>query len=87
MDHITTRRHLTSPQEFMYKHIVRLRYDAIYRFGCFIFNFMKASSAVNYLYVRTYDGGVEALLFAVKHVNHCRVCVLLQNVAKRPTRR
>ncbi len=27
---------------------------------------MKASSAVNYLYVHTDDGGVEALLFAVK---------------------
>ncbi len=27
---------------------------------------MKASSAVNYLYMHTDDGGVEALLFAVK---------------------
>ncbi len=27
---------------------------------------MKASSAVNYLYVHTDDGGVETLLFAVK---------------------
>ncbi len=27
---------------------------------------MKASSAVNYLYVHTDDGGVEALLFVVK---------------------
>ncbi len=27
---------------------------------------MKASSAVNYLYEHTDDGGVEALLFAVK---------------------
>ncbi len=27
---------------------------------------MKASSAVNYLYVHTDNGGVEALLFAVK---------------------
>ncbi len=40
--------------------------DAIYSFGCFIINFMKASSAVYYLYVHTDDGGVEALLFAVK---------------------
>ncbi len=29
---------------------------------------MKASSAVNYLYVHTDDGGVEALLFAVKQL-------------------
>ncbi len=28
--------------------------------------FMKASSAVNYLYIHTDDGGVEALLVAVK---------------------
>ncbi len=27
---------------------------------------MKASSAANYLYVHTDDGGAEALLFAVK---------------------
>ncbi len=44
--------------------IVCLRDDAIYSFGCFIFNFMKAASAVNYLYVHTDDGGAEALLFA-----------------------
>ncbi len=29
---------------------------------------MKGSSAVNYLYVHTDDGGVEALLFAVKRL-------------------
>ncbi len=29
---------------------------------------MKASSAVNYLYKHTDDGGVEALLFAVKRL-------------------
>ncbi len=29
---------------------------------------MKASSAVNYVYVHTDDGGVEALLFAVKRL-------------------
>ncbi len=55
-------------QNFTYKHIVRLRDDAIYSFGCFIFNFMKASSAVNYLYAHTDDGGAEALLFAVKRL-------------------
>ncbi len=55
-------------QNFTYKHIVRLRYGAIYSFGCFIFHFIKASSAVNYLYVHTDDGGVEALLFAVKRL-------------------
>ncbi len=55
-------------QNFTHKHIVRLRDDAIYRFGCLIFNIMKASSAVNYLYVHTDDGGVEALLFAVKRL-------------------
>ncbi len=53
-------------QNFTCKHIVRLREDAIYSFVCFIFNFMKASSAVNYLYMHTDDGGVEALLFAIK---------------------
>ncbi len=61
---------ITSPHDaiqhplknFTYKHIVRLRDDAIYSFGCFLFNFIKASSAVNYLFVHTDDGGVEALL-------------------------
>ncbi len=57
-----TIRHPTN--NFTYKRIVRLHGDAIYSFGCFIFNFMKASSAVNYLYVHTGDGRVEALLFA-----------------------
>ncbi len=47
--------------------IVCLRDDAIHSFGCFIFNFMKASSAVNY-------GGVEALLFAVNRLTTA-VCV------------
>ncbi len=55
-------------QNCTYKHIVCLHYDAIYSFGCFIFNFMKPSSAVNYLYVHTDDSGVEALLFAVKRL-------------------
>ncbi len=35
---------------------------------------MKASSAVNYLYEHTDDGGVEALLFAVKRLI-AAVCV------------
>ncbi len=47
---------------------------------------MKASSAVNYLYVHTDDGGVEALLFAVKRLT-TTVCILSQNAAKSPTRR
>ncbi len=53
-------------QNFTYKHIDRLRGDAIYSFGCFIFSFMKAPIAVNYLYAHTDKGGVEALLFAIK---------------------
>ncbi len=57
-----------------YKHIVRLRDAAIYSFGCFIFNFMKASSAVNYLYAHTDDGGVEALLFVVKRLSTVTKC-------------
>ncbi len=73
---------ITSPRDtirrpllnFTHKHIVRLRDDAIYSFGCFIFNFMKASRAVNYLYVHTDDGGVEALLFAIKQLTTA-VCV------------
>ncbi len=36
-------------QNFTYKHIVCLGYGAMYSLGCFIFNFTKASSAVNYL--------------------------------------
>ncbi len=48
---------------------------------------MKASSAVNDLYVHTEDSAVEALLFAVKTVDHCRLCILSQNAAKSPTRR
>ncbi len=59
---------------FTYEHIVHLRYDAIYSFGYFIFKFVKASSAVNYLYVHTDDGGVEALLFAIKWLTTA-VCV------------
>ncbi len=55
-------------QNFMYKHIVCLTDDAIYSFVYFIFNGMNASSAVNYLYKHTDDGGVEALLFAVKRL-------------------
>ncbi len=47
---------ITSPRDatwrplknFTYKHIVHLRDDAIYSFGCFIFHFIKVSSAVNY---------------------------------------
>ncbi len=35
---------------------------------------MKASSAVNYLYVHTDNGGVEALLYAVKRLTTA-VCV------------
>ncbi len=57
-----------SDVNFTYKHIVCLRDNAIYSFGCLIFNCMKASSAVNYLYVHTDDGDVEALLFAVKRL-------------------
>ncbi len=72
-------------QNFTYKHIVRLRDDAIYSFGCFIFHFMKGSIAVNYLYVHTDDGGTEALLFAVKRLIITTVCVS-QNAAKSPTR-
>ncbi len=72
-------------KNFTCKHIVRLRDDAIYSFGCFIFNIMKASSAVNCLYVHTDDGGVDALLFAVKTVDHCCVCILSQNAATSPT--
>ncbi len=48
---------------------------------------MKASSAVHYLYVHTEDSAVEALLFAVKTVDRCRLCILSQNAAKSPTRR
>ncbi len=73
-------------QIFTYKHIVRLRDDVISSFGCFIFNFMKASSAVNYLHVHTDDGGVKALIWR-QTVDHCRVCILSQNAAKSPTRR
>ncbi len=72
-------------QNFMYKHIVRLRDDAIHSFGCFILSFMKASCEVNYLYVHTDGGDVEALIF--KTFDHCRVCVLSQNAVKSPTRR
>ncbi len=55
-------------------------YDAINSFGSLIFYFMKASSAVNYVYVHTDDGGVESLLFAVKRLTSA-VCVLSQNAA------
>ncbi len=40
------------------------------------------------IFVHTDDGGVEALLFAVKRlITAVCVCVLLQNAAKSPTRR
>ncbi len=67
---------ITSPRDaircplhnFTYKHIARLLDDAIYSFGCFIFNFMKASSAVNYLYMHRDNGDVKSLLFAIKRL-------------------
>ncbi len=82
---------ITSPRDtirrpllnFTHKHIVRLRDDAIYSFGCFIFNFMKASRAVLFV-LHTDDGGVEALLFAIKQLT-TRVCILSQNAATSPT--
>ncbi len=43
-------------QKSTHKHIVHLHDDAIYSFE-FIFNCIKASSAVNYLYMHTDDGG------------------------------
>ncbi len=54
-------------QNSTHKHIVRLRDDAIYSFG-FIFNCIKASSAVNYLYIVTVHG------FPVPS-SPCLVCV------------
>ncbi len=69
--HASLRHHATQsdvPSRIARINIVCLHYDAIYSFGCFIFTFMKPSSAVNYLYVHTDDGGVEALLFAVKRL-------------------
>ncbi len=62
--------------------IVCLRDNAIYSFGCFIYNFMKASSAVNYLYMHTDDGGVEALLFAVKR-STTAVCVSCRKMQRK----
>ncbi len=50
-------------------------------FTVLIFYFMKASSAVNYLYVHTDDGGVEALLFAVKRLTAV-VCVSRHKVCE-----
>ncbi len=42
-------------QNFVYKHKVCLRDDAIYSFGCFICNFLKTLSAVNYFNKHTDD--------------------------------
>ncbi len=71
-------------QNSTHTHIARLRDNVIYSFGC-IFNCIKASSAVNYLYIHTDDGGVEALLFAVKWLT-TSVCVtcrkMRQNVLR-----
>ncbi len=44
---------------------------------------MKASSAVNYLYVHTDDGGVEALLFAVKRLIITAVCVSCRKMRRK----
>ncbi len=52
------------------KHIIMIQ---------FICNFMNASSAVNYLYVHTDDGSVEALLFAFKRLITA-VCVSYRNM-------
>ncbi len=38
---------------------------------------MKASSAVNYLYVHTDDGGVEAFICR-QTVDHCRACPVVK---------
>ncbi len=43
---------------------------------------MKASSAVNYLYVHTDDGGVKALLFAVKRFTTA-VCVSCRKMCRK----
>ncbi len=44
---------------------------------------MKASSAVNYLYVHTDDGGVESLLFAVKWLIITAVCVSCRKMRRK----
>ncbi len=43
---------------------------------------MKASSVVNYLYVHTDNGGVEALLFAVKRLITA-VCVSCRKMQRK----
>ncbi len=69
-------------QNCTYKHIVHFRDNAIYSIGCFIKNFMKASSEVNYLYMHTDNGGVEALLFAVKRLTTA-VCVSCRKMQRK----
>ncbi len=76
---ITSPRHAIQhpSQNFMCKHIVvHLCGDAVYSFGCFVFYFMKDSSAA----MLSADGGVEVLLCS-------HVCILSQNAAKGPTQR
>ncbi len=60
-------------QNFTYKHIVRLRDDATYSLGVSFFILLKFQVQL-IIFVHTDDGGVEALLFAVKRLTTA-VCV------------
>ncbi len=62
---------ITSPRDAIRSRISRINTKFVFvmmPYTVLIFYFMKASSAVHYLYVHTDDGGVEALLFAIKRL-------------------
>ncbi len=67
---------------FTHKHTVRLRYGAIYSFGCFIFNFTKASSAVNYLSCYMCKQ-MTVLLKPCSFVHHTAVCVSCREIQRK----
>ncbi len=75
---------ITSPRDAIRSRISRINTKAVFvmmSYTVLIFNLMKASSAVHYLYVHTDDGGVEALLFAVKRLTAV-VCVPCHKVCE-----
>ncbi len=62
---------ITSPRDAIRSRISRINTKFVFvmmSYTVLIFNLMKASSEVHYLYMHTDDGGVEALLFAIKRL-------------------
>ncbi len=85
--HASLRHHATQsdvPSRIARINIVCLHYDAIYSFGCFIFTFMKPSSAV-IICTCIQTMAVWSSFICRQTVDQCREWILSQNAAKSPT--